>query len=64
MKFVLSLVDSLGLCRHLLYIFQDISSYHSNAVSEVAILIGLVTSNGWIAASFLVRFSKKMYSFR
>ena len=36
MKFVLSLVDSLDPCRHFLYTFQDVSSYHSNAVSEVA----------------------------
>ena len=36
MKFVLSLVDSLDPCRHLLYTFLDVSSYHSNAVSEVA----------------------------
>ena len=35
MKFVLSLVNSLGPCRLLLYTFQDLSSYHSNAVSEV-----------------------------
>ena len=35
MKFVLSLVDSLDPCRHLLYSFEDVSSYHSNAVSEV-----------------------------
>ena len=35
MKFILSLVDSLDPCRHLLYSFHDISSYHSNAVSEV-----------------------------
>ena len=36
MKFVLSLVHSLHPCRHLLYTFLDVSSYHSNAVSEVA----------------------------
>ena len=36
MKFILSLVDSLDPCRHLLYTFQDVLSYHSNAVSEVA----------------------------
>ena len=35
-KFVFSLVDSLDPCRHLRYTFQDVSSYHSNAVSEVA----------------------------
>ena len=37
MKFVLSLVDSLDPCCHLLYTFQDVLSYHSNAVSEVTI---------------------------
>ena len=36
MKFVLSLVDSLDPCRHLRYTFLDVSSYHSNAVSEVS----------------------------
>ena len=36
MKFVLSLVDSLDPCRHLLYTFPDVSSYHGTAVSEVA----------------------------
>ena len=36
MKFVLSPVDSLDPCRHLLYTFLDVSSYHSNGVSEVA----------------------------
>ena len=35
-KFILSWVDSLSSCRHLLYIFRDVSSYYSNAVSEVA----------------------------
>ena len=35
MKFVLSPVDSLDPCRHLLYTFPDVWSYHSNAVSEV-----------------------------
>ena len=35
MKFVLSLVDSLDPCCHLLYTFLDVSNYHSNAVSEV-----------------------------
>ena len=39
MKFVLSPVDSLDPCRHLLYTlnFLDVSSYHSNGVSEVAV---------------------------
>ena len=36
MKFVLSIVDSLDPCRHLLYTFLDVSSYHRTAVSEVA----------------------------
>ena len=36
MKFVLSPVDSLDPCRHLLYTFLDVSSYHSDGVSEVA----------------------------
>ena len=36
MKFVLSIVDSLDPCRHLLYTFQDVSAYQSNAVSKVA----------------------------
>ena len=36
MKFVLSLVDSLDPCRHLLYTFQDVLSYHSNALSKAA----------------------------
>ena len=36
MKFVLSLVDSLDPRRYLLHTFQDVSSYHNNAVSEVA----------------------------
>ena len=36
MKFVLSLVDSLDPCRHMLYTFLDVLSYHSNAVSKVA----------------------------
>ena len=36
MKFVLSPVDSLDACRHLLYTFLDDLSYHSNGVSEVA----------------------------
>ena len=36
-KFVLSTVDSFDPCRHLLYTFPDVSSYHSNAVSEVAV---------------------------
>ena len=35
-KFVLSRVDSLSSCRHLLYTFRDVSSYHINAVNEVA----------------------------
>ena len=35
MKFILSLVDRLDPCRHLLYTFQDISSYLSNAMGEV-----------------------------
>ena len=35
MKFVLSVVDSLDPCRHLLYTFQDVLSHHSIAVSEV-----------------------------
>ena len=34
-NFVLSLVDSLDLCRHLLYTFQDVSSYHNNEQSCV-----------------------------
>ena len=33
---VLSLVDSFDPCHHLLYTFQDVSNYYSNAVSEVA----------------------------
>ena len=36
MKFVLLLVDGLDSRRHLPYTFQDILSYHNNAVSEVA----------------------------
>ena len=36
MKFVLSVVDGLDSCRHFLYTFQDVSSYHNNTVSEVA----------------------------
>ena len=36
MKFVLSPVDSLDPCRYLLYTFLDVSSYHSNGMSEVA----------------------------
>ena len=35
-KFVLSLVDSLDPCLHLLYTFEDVSNYRSNAVNEVA----------------------------
>ena len=35
MKFVLSPVNSLDPCRHLLYTSLDVSSYHSNGVSEV-----------------------------
>ena len=35
-KFFLSVVDSLDACCHLLYTFQVVSSYYSDAVSEVA----------------------------
>ena len=73
MKFVLSPVDSLDPCRHLLYTFLDVSSYHSNGVSEVAAASRGRKSRSSIdrarnrsvgslqtavAASFLVRFSK------
>ena len=36
-KIVLWRVDSLSSCRHLLYTFRDVSSYHSNTVSDVAV---------------------------
>ena len=34
MKFVPSLADSLHPCRHLLYTFQHVSSYHNTECSE------------------------------
>ena len=36
MKFALSIVESLTSCRPLLYTFQDVLCYRSNAVNEVA----------------------------
>ena len=72
MKFVLSPVDSLDPCRHFLYTFLDVLSYHSNGVSEVAAAksrssidrarnrsVGSLQTA--VAASFLVRFSKPKY---
>ena len=40
-------VDSLDPCRHLLYTFLDVSSYHSNGVSEVAAASHIV----WVTSS-------------
>ena len=66
---ILSRVNSLGPCCHLLYTFQDVSSYHSNAVSEVAadghaywsIECKIDQLGTTVVASFLVRFSKTKY---
>ena len=72
MKFVLSPVDSLDPCRHLLYTFLDVSSYHSNGVSESrgrksrssidrARNRSVGSLQTAVATSFLVRFSKTKY---
>ena len=75
MKFVLSPVDSLDPCRHLLCTFLDVSSYHSNGVSEARLQVTLVdrssaksiswvTSNGCSGVISCPIFKIKVSAFR